>query len=164
MWSDSQVYENIRNEKTVGVINEDPWQEFRKLPSPWPYFCGYTGYESHITAIYKILSAWKTRKSVIWAPTVMPQKARERRQDLLWSCSGSRSSWRLYTDDTGRIPDFTQTVMAHPKVPYPGNGRDRSRKNCIQLGQSGYRSGPGQCPCVYRRKCGYSFCISSIIT
>ncbi|PLS17308.1 acetaldehyde dehydrogenase (acetylating) [Bacillus sp. M6-12] len=63
------VYESIKNEKTVGIINEDPVKKIVEVAAPFGIIAGIIPTTNPTsTAIFKALIALKTRNAIVVSP------------------------------------------------------------------------------------------------
>jgi acetaldehyde dehydrogenase/alcohol dehydrogenase len=161
------VYENIRNEKTVGVINEDPVTGISEIAQPLgPIFAVTPVTNPTSTAIYKILICLKTRNPVILSAH---RNAAKSTGEAARICYEAALAAGAPEDCIQMIPagsrDFTQTVMAHPKVALIlATGGTGLVKTAYSSGNPAIGVGPGNVPVFIDESADIPFAISSIIT
>jgi len=160
------VYENIRDEKTVGVISNDPVTGIAEIAQPLgPIFAVTPVTNPTSTAIYKILICLKTRNPVIISAH---RNAARSTGEAARICYEAALSAGAPEDCVQMIPagsrDFTQTVMAHPRVALIlATGGTGLVKAAYSSGNPAIGVGPGNVPVFIDESADIPFAISSII-
>lgn len=160
------VYENIRNEKTVGVISDDPVTGISEIAQPLgPIFAVTPVTNPTSTAIYKILICLKTRNPVILSAH---RNAAKCTGEAARICYEAALAAGAPEDCIQMIPagsrDFTQTVMAHPRVALIlATGGTGLVKAAYSSGNPAIGVGPGNVPVFIDESADIPFAVSSII-
>ncbi len=160
------VYENIKNEKTVGVISDDPVTGISEIAQPLgPIFAVTPVTNPTSTAIYKILICLKSRNPIIISAH---RNAAHCTGEAARICYDAALAAGAPEDCVQMIPagsrDFTQMVMAHPRVALIlATGGTGLVKAAYSSGNPAIGVGPGNVPVFIDESADIPFAISSII-
>ncbi|MCX6280401.1 MAG: aldehyde dehydrogenase family protein [Bacteroidetes bacterium] len=160
------VYESIRNEKTVGVISNDPVTGISEIAQPLgPIFAVTPVTNPTSTAIYKILICLKSRNPIIISSH---RSAAHCTGEAARICYEAALSAGAPEDCVQMIPagsrEFTQTVMAHPRVALIlATGGTGLVKAAYSSGNPAIGVGPGNVPVFIDESADIPFAIASII-
>jgi acetaldehyde dehydrogenase/alcohol dehydrogenase len=161
------VYESIKNEKTVGVINHDPATGISEIAQPLgPIFAVTPVTNPTSTAIYKILICLKSRNPIIIsahrnAAGCTGEAARICYEAAL--AAGAPEDCVQMISAGSR--EFTQTVMGHPRVALIlATGGTGLVKAAYSSGNPAIGVGPGNVPVFIDESADIPFAIASIIT
>jgi len=160
------VYENIKDEKTVGVISRDQVTGISEIAQPLgPIFAVTPVTNPTSTAIYKILICLKTRNPVIISAH---RNAARSTGEAARICYEAALAAGAPEDCIQMIPagsrDFTQTVMGHPGVALIlATGGTGLVKAAYSSGNPAIGVGPGNVPVFIDESADIPYAISSII-
>ncbi|MCK9423632.1 MAG: aldehyde dehydrogenase family protein [Bacteroidales bacterium] len=161
------VYESIINEKTVGVISNDSVTGITEIAQPLgPIFAVTPVTNPTSTAMYKILICLKTRNPIIISAHRGAAKCTAEAARICYEAAleaGAPEDCIQVISAGSR--DFTQTVMAHPKVALilatGGTGLVRA---AYSSGNPAIGVGPGNVPVFIDESADIPFAVSSIIS
>ena len=160
------VYENIKDEKTVGIISRDAVTGITEIAQPLgPIFAVTPVTNPTSTAIYKILICLKTRNPIIISAH---RNAVRSTGEAARICYEAALAAGAPEDCIQMIPagsrDFTQTVMAHPRVALIlATGGTGLVKAAYSSGNPAIGVGPGNVPVFIDESADIPYAISSII-
>jgi len=160
------VYENIKDEKTVGIISRDAITGITEIAQPLgPIFAVTPVTNPTSTAIYKILICLKTRNPIIISSH---RNAVRSTGEAARICYEAALAAGAPEDCIQMIPagsrDFTQTVMAHPRVALIlATGGTGLVKAAYSSGNPAIGVGPGNVPVFIDESADIPYAISSII-
>ncbi len=160
------VYENIKDEKTVGIISQDAVTGISEIAQPLgPIFAVTPVTNPTSTAIYKILICLKTRNPIIISAH---RNAVRSTGEAARICYEAALAAGAPEDCIQMIPagsrDFTQTVMAHPRVALIlATGGTGLVKAAYSSGNPAIGVGPGNVPVFIHESADIPYAISSII-
>lgn len=88
IWASLLVYENIKNQKTVGEISHNPYLGLTEIAQPHGPILALTPLTNPTsTTIYKILIALKTRNPLIFSPHGAARKCSRRTTEILYEAA-----------------------------------------------------------------------------
>jgi acetaldehyde dehydrogenase/alcohol dehydrogenase len=160
------VYESIKDEKTVGVINHDPVSGISEIAQPLgPIFAVTPVTNPTSTAIYKILICLKSRNPVIISAH---RNAARCTGEAARICYEAALAAHAPEDCIQMIPagsrEFTQTVMGHHKIALIlATGGTGLVKAAYSSGNPAIGVGPGNVPVFIDESADIPFAVSSII-
>ncbi|MCK9203472.1 MAG: aldehyde dehydrogenase family protein [Bacteroidales bacterium] len=160
------VYESIKDEKTVGVISDNPLTGITEIAQPLgPIFAVTPVTNPTSTAMYKILICLKTRNPVIMSAHRSAAKCTAAAARI---CYDAALKAGAPEDCIQMIPsgsrEFTQTVMAHHKIALIlATGGTGLVKAAYSSGNPAIGVGPGNVPVFIDESADLPFAISSII-
>jgi len=160
------VYENIKNEKTVGVISYDQNTGISEIAQPLgPIFAVTPVTNPTSTAIYKILICLKSRNPIIISSH---RSAAHCTGEAARICYEAALEAGAPEDCVQMIPagsrEFTQAVMAHPRVALIlATGGTGLVKAAYSSGNPAIGVGPGNVPVFIDESADIPFAISSIL-
>ncbi|MCX6288040.1 MAG: aldehyde dehydrogenase family protein [Bacteroidetes bacterium] len=160
------VYENIKNEKTVGVISYDPVTGISEIAQPLgPIFAVTPVTNPTSTAIYKILICLKARNPIIISAHRNAARCTGEAARICYEAAleaGAPEDCVQMISAGSR--DFTQTVMAHTRVALIlATGGTGLVKAAYSSGNPAIGVGPGNVPVFIDESADIPFAISSII-
>lgn len=161
------VYESIKNEKTVGIISQDPVTGISEIAQPLgPIFAVTPVTNPTSTAMYKILICMKTRNPIIISGH---RGAAKSTAEAARVCYEAALAAGAPEDCIQMIPagsrDFTQMVMAHPKIALIlATGGTGLVKAAYSSGNPAIGVGPGNVPVFIDESADIPFAVSNIIT
>jgi len=160
------AYEDIRDQRTVGVINHDTVTGISEIAQPLgPIFAVTPVTNPTSTAIYKILICMKTRNPIIISAH---RNAARSTGEAARICYEAALEAGAPEDCIQMIPagsrEFTQMVMAHPRVALIlATGGTGLVKAAYSSGNPAIGVGPGNVPVFIDESADLPFAISSII-
>jgi acetaldehyde dehydrogenase/alcohol dehydrogenase len=160
------VFESIKNEKTVGVISDDPTTGIVEIAQPLgPIFAVTPVTNPTSTAMYKILIALKTRNPIIISAHRGAAKCTAEAARICYEAALAAGAPE---DCIQVIPsgsrDFTQLVMAHPKIALIlATGGTGLVKAAYSSGNPAIGVGPGNVPVFIDVSADIPFAVSNII-
>jgi acetaldehyde dehydrogenase/alcohol dehydrogenase len=161
------VYESIKNEKTVGVISDNPITGITEIAQPLgPIFAVTPVTNPTSTAMYKILICLKTRNPIIISAH---RGAAKSTSEAARICYEAALAAGAPEDCIQMIPagsrDFTQMVMGHPNVALIlATGGTGLVKAAYSSGNPAIGVGPGNVPVFIDESADLPFAVESIIT
>lgn len=161
------VYEDIKDEKTVGVISSDPITGISEIAQPLgPIFAITPVTNPTSTAIYKILICMKTRNPIIISAH---RNAFNSTSEAARVCYEAAVKAGAPEDCVQMISagsrEFTQTVMSHPKLALIlATGGTGLVKAAYSSGNPAIGVGPGNVPVFIDDSADIPFAVSSIIS
>lgn len=161
------VYEDIKDEKTVGIISSDPITGITEIAQPLgPIFAITPVTNPTSTAIYKIMICLKTRNPIIISAH---RNAFKSTSEAARVCYEAAVKAGAPEDCVQMIPagsrEFTQTVMSHPKLALIlATGGTGLVKAAYSSGNPAIGVGPGNVPVFIDESADISFAVSSIIS
>jgi acetaldehyde dehydrogenase/alcohol dehydrogenase len=161
------VYESIIGEKTVGVISSDPMSGITEIAQPLgPVFAVTPVTNPTSTAMYKILICLKTRNPIIISAHRGAAKCTAEAARICYEAALAAGAPE---DCIQIIPagsrDFTQTVMAHPKIALIlATGGTGLVHAAYSSGNPAIGVGPGNVPVYIDESADIPFAVTNIIT
>ncbi len=161
------VYESIKNERTVGLISNDPVTGITEIAQPLgPIFAVTPVTNPTSTAMYKILICLKTRNPIIISAHRGAAKCTAEAARIMYEAALAAGAPE---DCIQVIPagsrDFTQMVMAHPKIALIlATGGTGLVKAAYSSGNPAIGVGPGNVPVFIDETADIPFAVSSIIS
>jgi acetaldehyde dehydrogenase/alcohol dehydrogenase len=161
------VYESIKNEKTVGIISDDPVTGITEIAQPLgPIFAVTPVTNPTSTAMYKILIALKTRNPIIISAHRGAAKCTAEAARICYEAALAAGAPE---DCIQVIPsgsrDFTQMVMAHPKIALIlATGGTGLVKAAYSSGNPAIGVGPGNVPVFIDESADIPFAVSNILS
>jgi acetaldehyde dehydrogenase/alcohol dehydrogenase len=161
------VYEDIKDEKTVGIISSDPITGITEIAQPLgPIFAITPVTNPTSTAIYKIMICLKTRNPIIISAH---RNAFKSTSEAAKVCYEAAVKAGAPEDCIQMIPagsrEFTQTVMSHPKLALIlATGGTGLVKAAYSSGNPAIGVGPGNVPVFIDESADIPYAVTGIIT
>lgn len=160
------VYDNIKNEKTVGVISSDELKGIVEIAQPLgPIFAIVPVTNPTSTALFKILIALKTRNPIIISP---PRKAVNACTETVRICyeaalaAGAPEDCIQIIHDGSR--DLTHAIMAHESLALTlATGGTGMVHAAYSSGNPAIGVGPGNVPVFIDSSADIPFAVENII-
>lgn len=160
------VYENIRSEKTVGMISHDPVSGISEHAQPLgPVFAITPVTNPTSTVIYKILICMKTRNPIIISPHRGAAKSTSEAARICYEAalSAGAPEYCIQMIPSGSR-EYMQTVLAHPRIALIlATGGTGLVHSAYSSGNPAIGVGPGNVPVFIDRSADIPYAISSII-
>ncbi|CAI6063430.1 Aldehyde-alcohol dehydrogenase [Paenibacillus sp. JJ-100] len=160
------VYNSIKYEKTVGVIEDNEYDSFQKIAEPVGIIMGITPVTNPTsTTMFKALIAIKTRNPIIFGFHPSAQNcSREAAKILLEAAvkNGAPADCIQWIDDPSM--DRTNALMNHNDVALilatGGSGMVRAAYSC---GKPALGVGPGNVPCFIEKSADINQAVTDLI-
>jgi acetaldehyde dehydrogenase/alcohol dehydrogenase len=161
------VYEDIRHERTVGVLSDDPRTGITEIAQPLgPVFAVTPVTNPTSTVLYKILICLKTRNPIIISPHRRSVRCCAETVRICLGAAlavGAPEECIQLVKDSSR--ELTQTIMAHPRLALIlATGGTGLVKEAYSSGTPAIGVGPGNVPVFIDRSADLPFAVASIIT
>lgn len=164
--SSQLIYEDIRNEKTVGVIHEDPESGIVEIAQPLgPIFAIVPVTNPCATVIFKILIALKTRNPLIVRPHRDAAKCSIETARMCYEAALREDA----PEDCiqwveGMTREETQELMAHPDLALVlATGGPGLVKAAYSSGTPAIGVGPGNVPVLIDKSADIPFAVEQIL-
>ena len=161
------VYDNIRNEKTVGVLSNDEQAGITEIAQPLgPIFAIIPVTNPTSTVMFKILIALKSRNPIIISPS---RKAMKCSIEAAKLCYQAALEADAPEDCVQWLPEasreLTNAMMTHPGLALIlATGGTSLVKAAYSSGTPSIGVGPGNVPVYIDRSADLPFAVSSIIS
>ncbi len=166
MFATEYVYHSIKNEKTVGVIEENPYESYVKIAEPVGIIAGVTPVTNPTsTTMFKALIAIKTRNPIIFAfhPSAQASSAEAARTLLDAAVLAGAPADCIQWVDKPSI-EATQLLMNHPKVALVlATGGSAMVKSAYSTGKPALGVGPGNVPCLIDKTANLKQAVTDLI-
>lgn len=161
------VYEDIKEEKTVGIISSDPITGITEIAQPLgPIFAITPVTNPTSTAIYKIMICLKTRNPIIISAHRNAFKSTSEAARVCYEAAikaGAPEDCVQMISAGSR--EFTQTVMSHPKLALIlATGGTGLVKAAYSSGNPAIGVGPGNVPVFIDESADIAYAVSGIIS
>lgn len=154
MFATEYIYHSIKNNKTVGVIEDNPYDNFQKIAEPVGIIMGITPVTNPTsTTIFKALIAIKTRNPIIFGFHPSAQKCSAEAAKILLEAAvkhGAPADCIQWIENPSM--DRTNSLMNHPDVAcILATGGSAMVKAAYSCGKPALGVGPGNVPCFIER-------------
>ena len=150
MFATEYVYHSIKNEKTVGVIEENEFEDYEEVAEPVGVVAGVTPVTNPTaTTMFKSIICMKTRNPVVFAFHPSAQKCSSEAARIVYEAAVAAGAPEhcIQWIETPSLP-ATTALMNHPGVALVlatgGSGMVRS---AYSTGKPALGVGPGNVPC-----------------
>lgn len=166
MFATEYIYHNIKNNKTVGVIEDNPYDSFQKIAEPVGIIMGITPVTNPTsTTIFKALVAIKTRNPIIFGFHPSAQQCCTATAEILLKAAvknGAPADCIQWIDAPSM--DKTNALMNHPDVALilatGGSAMVRAAYSC---GKPALGVGPGNVPCFIEKSADLDQAVNDLI-
>jgi acetaldehyde dehydrogenase/alcohol dehydrogenase len=161
------VYQDIKDEKTVGVISHDERSGITEIAQPLgPVFAITPITNPTSTCLYKILICLKTRNPIIISPHRRSLKCCVRTVELCYQAAlaadAPEDCIQIVTQGSR---DLSQALMSHPKMALIlATGGTGLVTAAYSSGTPAIGVGPGNVPVFIDRSADIAFAVGSIVT
>lgn len=161
------VYDNIRNEKTVGILSNDERTGIMEIAQPLgPIFAIIPVTNPTSTVMFKILIALKSRNPIIISP---PRKAMRCTVEAARVCYQAALEADAPEDCVQWLPEssreWTHAMMSQPGIALIlATGGSSLVKAAYSSGTPAIGVGPGNVPVLIDKSADLPFAVSSIIS
>lgn len=160
------VYEDIRREKTVGILSDDPRSGITEIAQPLgPVFAVTPVTNPTSTVLYKVLICLKTRNPIIISPHRRSTRCCVETVRVCYEAAlaaGAPEDCIQILDESSR--ELTHAVMTHPQLALIlATGGTGLVKEAYSSGTPAIGVGPGNVPVLIDRSADVPFAVSSIL-
>ena len=160
------IYHSIKNERTVGVIEDNPYESYRKVAEPVGVIAGITPVTNPTsTTMFKALIAAKTRNPIIFAfhPSAQRSSA-EAAKTLLDAALAAGAPEHCIQWIEKPSVEATQLLMNHKDVALVlATGGSAMVKAAYSTGKPALGVGPGNVPCFIERTANLEQAVTDLI-
>ncbi|WP_411343037.1 bifunctional acetaldehyde-CoA/alcohol dehydrogenase [Paenibacillus sp. WLX1005] len=166
LFATEYIYHSIKNEKTVGVIEDNAYDSFQKIAEPVGIIMGITPVTNPTsTTMFKALIAIKTRNPIIFGfhPSAQ-QCSREAAKTLLEAAvkQGAPADCIQWIDNPSM--DKTNALMNHPDVALIlATGGGAMVKAAYSCGKPALGVGPGNVPAFIEKSADLKQAVNDLI-
>jgi len=160
------IYHSIKNEKTVGVIEDNPYESYRKVAEPVGVIAGITPVTNPTsTTMFKALIATKTRNPIIFAFHPSAQRSSsEAAKTLLEAAVAAGAPEHCIQWIEKPSVEATQLLMNHKDVALVlATGGSAMVKAAYSTGKPALGVGPGNVPCFIERTANLEQAVTDLI-
>lgn len=166
LFATEYIYHNIKNEKTVGVIEDNPYESYQRVAEPVGVIAGITPVTNPTsTTMFKALIAAKTRNPIIFAfhPSAQ-QSSKEAAKTLLEAAVAAGAPAHAIQWIEHPSVEATQLLMNHPGVALVlATGGSAMVKSAYSTGKPALGVGPGNVPCFIERTADLEQAVTDLI-
>lgn len=166
LFATESIYHSIKSEKTVGVIEENEYGNYRKVAEPVGVIAGITPVTNPTsTTMFKALIAAKTRNPIIFAFHPSAQRSsREAAKTLLDAAVAAGAPEHCIQWIEHPSVEATQLLMNHPGVALVlATGGSAMVKAAYSTGKPALGVGPGNVPCFIERTADLEQAVTDLI-
>ena len=166
VWASLLVYENIKDQKTVGEISHDPFLGIIEIAQPHGPILALTPLTNPTsTTIFKILIALKTRNPLIFSAHGAARKCSRYTAELLYNAAlkaGAPENSIQWI--TKRHPDYLHRIMRHRKLTLIiATGTRQIVKEAYISGKPVIGIGPGNVPAYVHESADFPLAADYIV-
>ncbi|KGE19805.1 bifunctional acetaldehyde-CoA/alcohol dehydrogenase [Paenibacillus wynnii] len=154
LFATEYIYNSIKHDKTVGIIEENPYENYQRVAEPVGIIAGVTPVTNPTsTTIFKTLIATKTRNPIIFAFHPSAQKcSSESAKTLLDAAVAAGAPEHCVQWIENPSLEATQLLMNHPDVALVlATGGSAMVKAAYSTGKPALGVGPGNVPCFIEK-------------
>ncbi|MBC8078859.1 MAG: bifunctional acetaldehyde-CoA/alcohol dehydrogenase [Gorillibacterium sp.] len=160
------IYHSMKYEKTVGVIEENPYENYKKIAEPVGIIAGLTPVTNPTsTTMFKSLISVKTRNPIIFAFHPSAQKCSSASADVLYQAAvanGAPEHCIQWIESPSL--EATQLLMNHPDVALIlATGGSAMVKAAYSTGKPALGVGPGNVPCFIEKSANLNQAVTDLI-
>lgn len=160
------IYHSIKNEKTVGVIEENVHESYRKVAEPVGVIAGITPVTNPTsTTMFKALIAAKTRNPIVFAFHPSAQRSSsEAARTLLQAAVAAGAPEHCIQWIEHPSVEATQLLMNHKDIALVlATGGSAMVKSAYSTGKPALGVGPGNVPCFIERTANLEQAVTDLI-
>ncbi|WP_305765090.1 bifunctional acetaldehyde-CoA/alcohol dehydrogenase [Alkalihalobacillus trypoxylicola] len=166
IFSTEYVYHSIKDEKTVGIINQDPHKEVIEIAEPLGVIAGVTPVTNPTsTTMFKILIALKTRNPIIFAFHPSAQKCSQKAAEIMYSAAmkaGAPSNCIQWIESPSL--EATTQLMNHQDIAIVlATGGAAMVQSAYRTGKPALGVGPGNVPCYIHKEANVKQAVNDLI-
>lgn len=160
------VYDDIKDQKTVGVIADDPIRGITEIAQPvGPILAIIPVTNPTSTAIFKILIALKTRNPIILSPSRKAKRCSDAAAQICYDAALAADAPEhciQWLDECSR--ELTQAIMCHPSLALIlATGGSGLVKSAYSSGTPTIGVGAGNVPVYIERSADVPFAVEQIL-
>lgn len=160
------IYHSIKHDKTVGVIEENAFENYKLVAEPVGIIAGVTPVTNPTsTTMFKALIATKTRNPIIFAfhPSAQRSSAAAARTLLEAAVAQGAPEHCVQWVETPSL-EATQLLMNHPDVALVlATGGSAMVKSAYSTGKPALGVGPGNVPCFIEQSADLKQAVTDLI-
>ncbi|MBJ6362276.1 bifunctional acetaldehyde-CoA/alcohol dehydrogenase [Paenibacillus sp. GCM10012307] len=160
------IYHNIKNNKTVGIIEENSYESYQLVAEPIGIIAGVTPVTNPTsTTMFKTLIAAKTRNPIIFAFHPSAQKcSAAAAKTLLEAAVASGAPAHCVQWIESPSLEATQLLMNHPDISLVlATGGASMVKAAYSTGKPALGVGPGNVPCLIEKSADLEQAVTDLI-
>jgi acetaldehyde dehydrogenase / alcohol dehydrogenase len=166
LFASEYIYNSIKHNKTVGIIEENPYENYQRVAEPVGIIAGVTPVTNPTsTTIFKTLIATKTRNPIIFAFHPSAQKcSSESAKTLLDAAVAEGAPPHCVQWIENPSLEATQLLMNHPDVALVlATGGSAMVKAAYSTGKPALGVGPGNVPCFIEKTADIRQAVTDLI-
>lgn len=160
------IYHSIKHDRTVGVIEENVYENYKKVAEPVGIIAGVTPVTNPTsTTMFKALIAAKTRNPIIFAfhPSAQKSSAAAAQTLLEAAVAGGAPEFCVQWVEMPSL-EATQLLMNHPDVALVlATGGSAMVKAAYSTGKPALGVGPGNVPCFIEQSADLKQSVTDLI-
>ncbi|RIX50482.1 bifunctional acetaldehyde-CoA/alcohol dehydrogenase [Paenibacillus nanensis] len=160
------IYHSIKHDKTVGIIEENAFENYKLVAEPVGIIAGVTPVTNPTsTTMFKALIAAKTRNPIIFAfhPSAQRSSAAAARTLLEAAVASGAPEHCMQWVETPSL-EATQLLMNHPDVALVlATGGSAMVKSAYSTGKPALGVGPGNVPCFIEQSADLKQAVTDLI-
>lgn len=166
MFATEYIYNTIKHDKTVGIIDENEHEEIVEIAEPVGVVAGVTPVTNPTsTTMFKILISIKTRNPIIFAFHPSAQKCSAKAADIMYEAAlkaGAPEGCIQWIEKPSL--EGTQLLMNHPGVAVVlATGGAGMVKAAYSTGKPALGVGPGNVPCYIHKDANVKQAVNDLI-
>ncbi len=166
MFATEYIYHSIKNEKTVGVIDENDLEDYEIIAEPIGVICGVTPVTNPTsTTLFKALIAIKSRNPIIFGFHPSAQKCSVAAAKTVYDAAvkaGAPKNCIQWIENPSI--EATHTLMNHRGVATVlATGGSSMVRAAYSTGKPALGVGPGNVPCYFHKSCDLEQAVTDLI-
>lgn len=166
MFATEHIYHSIKNEKTVGVIDENELEDYEIIAEPIGVICGVTPVTNPTsTTLFKSLIAIKSRNPIIFGFHPGAQKCSVAAAKCVYEAAvkaGAPKNCIQWIENPSI--EATNALMNHKGVSTVlATGGSSMVRAAYSTGKPALGVGPGNVPCYFHKSCDIKQAVTDII-
>ncbi|MGB8952321.1 MAG: aldehyde dehydrogenase family protein [Candidatus Aminicenantales bacterium] len=166
VWASLLVYENIKDQKTVGEISHNPYTGITEIAQPHGPILALTPLTNPTsTAIFKVLIAMKTRNPLIFSPHGSARKCTLAAAEILYEAARKAGAPEYCIQWVSKQhPEYLQKIMRHRDLTLIlATGTRQIVKEAYASGKPVIGIGPGNVPVFVDSSADYGLAAEYIV-
>jgi acetaldehyde dehydrogenase/alcohol dehydrogenase len=166
LFATEYIYHSIKYDKTVGVIEDNPYESYQKVAEPVGVIAGVTPVTNPTsTTMFKSLIAAKTRNPIIFAfhPSAQHSSSEAAKTLLAAAVRAGAPEHAIQWIEHPSV-EATQLLMNHPGVALVlATGGSAMVKAAYSTGKPALGVGPGNVPCLIEKTADLKQAVTDLI-
>lgn len=166
LFATEYIYHSIKYDKTVGVIEDNPFESYQKVAEPVGIICGVTPVTNPTsTTMFKSLIAAKTRNPIIFAfhPSAQQSSVAAAKTLLDAAVKAGAPEYCIQWIEHPSV-EATQALMNHPGVSLVlATGGSAMVRAAYSTGKPALGVGPGNVPCLIEKSADLKQAVTDLI-